>query len=1051
MTWPEPPTPPSEAPEEPSTLDFLGRPTAKIEELLRKRSKLDALLQHQFRREVTVLFSDIQGSTAYFERRGDLSGRQMVQRHNDLLFPLITQQQGTVLKTIGDAIMASFADPARAVQAAIAIQRALHDHNRDQEAGEQIHIRIGLNSGRALVELQDAFGDVVNAAARVQACALPDQILISGATYRQLPATIPCRPVGAREVKGKSVPIELFEVCWDERSREPALTPVVPDVSGDGDRRNQPVVPAAPQAFLTHSPRAVGRARMVAGAAMVLVLLLLAGIGGWYWDAYYRTHVEHYANVITRWGLPEGIGRLTDEQVSHRNTTLEFTKRGRQGPVHDIRAVNSRGVSPPMFARTALFLWGDLNPLEQETTIPESILTCRVTFERDAGGRILNQRAYNCAGRELYTLHYAQPNWAAYQEGAFNPMRRESGITHIKFVWPESGSEAGITKEVLFFDRDRQPQPDRDGTYGYQQVFDPQRRVVERIMLGADRQSTVSSVGIARQVLTYDALGNVTRIANLGRDGQPVVNASGVAEEQVAYDQHGNVKEITFFGTDGQLVTLKSMGATGRQFRYDERGNLIEGTFFGPNRQLVSGRLRLFKGSLKFATHTVVWDLQGRSHETYFGPDGKPILLFGRVAKVRSVWDARGYPMESAYFDEHDRPTRDDEGCAKSSTTYDEYGNLAESTCLDETDHAVRTTQGWAKAKLRYDERGNATEKIYFGPKGQLEFYEERYVKLRLKYNPQDKVIEQVYLDAADRPVHTNEGYAKITYRYNLQGHLIEVSFFDTQDRPTLHTSGYAQKRRSYDARGRLIEETFFDPQGNPVRNDDGYVKATAAYDHRGYRIETALFDEYGYPTLRRGGYATQRAKYNDSGLLLETAYIGLDGAPVLHEEHGYAKERRTYDARGNVTQIAYFDPHDQLVQTVYGYAMKRAAYDDLGRQMQREFLDINGALVHTQVAIWKFKPGSNGQRRGLEIGDLLLSYDGEDIGNEHIFSEMELVRGERPRELRIQRKGKIVTVDVLPGRLQGLQLVDRVPFASNKAGSQSGTQLPSGTEALNG
>jgi class 3 adenylate cyclase len=194
----------------------LGRPTATIDALLRERSQLDALLRHQFRREVTLLFSDIQGSTAYFERRGDLSGRQMVQRHNDLLFPLIAQHQGTVLKTIGDAIMASFADPAQAVQAAIAMQRALRDDNHDQEAAEQIHIRIGLNSGPALVEPQDASGDVVNAAARVQACALPDQILIAAATYRQLPATIPCRPVGAREVKGKAAPVELFEVDWDD-------------------------------------------------------------------------------------------------------------------------------------------------------------------------------------------------------------------------------------------------------------------------------------------------------------------------------------------------------------------------------------------------------------------------------------------------------------------------------------------------------------------------------------------------------------------------------------------------------------------------------------------------------------------------------------------------------------------------------------------------------------------------------------------------------------------------------------------------------------------
>jgi hypothetical protein len=56
--------------------------------------QLDELLQQQFRRDITLL-TDIQGSTAYFERHGDLGGRQMVQRHNDVLFPWITHQAQT--------------------------------------------------------------------------------------------------------------------------------------------------------------------------------------------------------------------------------------------------------------------------------------------------------------------------------------------------------------------------------------------------------------------------------------------------------------------------------------------------------------------------------------------------------------------------------------------------------------------------------------------------------------------------------------------------------------------------------------------------------------------------------------------------------------------------------------------------------------------------------------------------------------------------------------------------------------------------------------------
>ena len=115
-----------------------------------------------------------------------------------------------------------------------------------------------------------------------------------------------------------------------------------------------------------------------------------------------------------------------------------------------------------------------------------------------------------------------------------------------------------------------------------------------------------------------------------------------------------------------------------------------------------------------------------------------------------------------------------------------------------------------------------------------------------------------------------------------------------------------------------------------------------------------------------------------------------------------YAKVRRTYDAHGKVAQIAYFGPDDRAVQTVYGYATIKVMYDDLGRETTRKFFDVKGVPVHTQVAIWEFEPSSNGPRLGLLEGDLLLNYDGEDIANTHLFTELELVKGERRRELRI-------------------------------------------------
>jgi len=74
-----------------------------IESILRDREKLDAQLKEKFSRIVTVMFTDIKGSTSFFETYGDIEGRLMVQKHNEMLFPCVEENGGRVIKTIGDA------------------------------------------------------------------------------------------------------------------------------------------------------------------------------------------------------------------------------------------------------------------------------------------------------------------------------------------------------------------------------------------------------------------------------------------------------------------------------------------------------------------------------------------------------------------------------------------------------------------------------------------------------------------------------------------------------------------------------------------------------------------------------------------------------------------------------------------------------------------------------------------------------------------------------------------------------------------------------------
>jgi len=189
-----------------------------IKTLLRLRSELDDEIEKKFTKEIVVMFTDIYESTAYFQSSGDFDGRLMIQKHNDLLFPIIATNKGKVIKTIGDAIMALFETPEHAVKAAILMQQKLYDFNQGKGQREQIHIRIGMHQGKGIVEEDDIYGDVVNTAARIEPLAEPDQIVISKPVYSSIKNSeeVICRHFKSSKLKGKTEETELYRVIWTD-------------------------------------------------------------------------------------------------------------------------------------------------------------------------------------------------------------------------------------------------------------------------------------------------------------------------------------------------------------------------------------------------------------------------------------------------------------------------------------------------------------------------------------------------------------------------------------------------------------------------------------------------------------------------------------------------------------------------------------------------------------------------------------------------------------------------------------------------------------------
>lgn len=133
-------------------------------------------------RSLTVLFTDLKDSTALYETIGDVAAYSLIQEHFDLLARVVREHRGAVVKTMGDAVMAAFSDPAEGLGAAIAMLRAVAPLRTSQ--GQPVGLKIGLHEGPALVINNsgslDYFGQTVNVAARVQGLAGAGEAWASG-------------------------------------------------------------------------------------------------------------------------------------------------------------------------------------------------------------------------------------------------------------------------------------------------------------------------------------------------------------------------------------------------------------------------------------------------------------------------------------------------------------------------------------------------------------------------------------------------------------------------------------------------------------------------------------------------------------------------------------------------------------------------------------------------------------------------------------------------------------------------------------------------------
>jgi adenylate cyclase len=168
-------------------------------------------------KKAAVLFVDVSGSTAFFDRYGEVAGHSMVEHCFKVIVPEVEKRSGRVVKYMGDGFLAVFDGATQAVEAATGMHSLLADDNATRPDGARVRIHSGLSVGSVVMrEDGDVFGDVVNVAARVQHVAGPDQIYVTKEVVDELPVPSQhqARRVGLFPLRGKEDEVELYEVMW---------------------------------------------------------------------------------------------------------------------------------------------------------------------------------------------------------------------------------------------------------------------------------------------------------------------------------------------------------------------------------------------------------------------------------------------------------------------------------------------------------------------------------------------------------------------------------------------------------------------------------------------------------------------------------------------------------------------------------------------------------------------------------------------------------------------------------------------------------------------
>jgi class 3 adenylate cyclase len=190
--------------------------------------------------ELAIVFADVVGSTQLYEQLGDSKAREMVGRCVEIMRDVTESNNGTVVKTIGDEVMATFVEADDAMAAAKRMQEEITEAEDLSHAQGHVAIRVGCHYGHVVQEQRDIFGAAVHTANRMTSQAKAHQIITTLSTVEKLSPEwrSTARQIDIATVRGKAEEVILFEIIWQPEEAT-SMLPTVPWSHDRSKKRQQ--------------------------------------------------------------------------------------------------------------------------------------------------------------------------------------------------------------------------------------------------------------------------------------------------------------------------------------------------------------------------------------------------------------------------------------------------------------------------------------------------------------------------------------------------------------------------------------------------------------------------------------------------------------------------------------------------------------------------------------------------------------------------------------------------------------------------------------------